>query len=347
MSTTGHTAILVPEYMITNNSLSVIMKAITSTGYGSPDVLQPIEIDKPAPRDNEIRIRIKATTVAAADHRTRSFTVPSSVWLPARLALGVTKPRKSILGVELAGVVESVGTEVTRFREGDAVFAATLNTFGAYAEYICLPEDGPIAFKPENLSFGEAAALPIGGRTALHFLRMVPVKPGQKVLIYGASGSVGTYAVQIAAHFGAEVTGVCSASNADLVKSLGADNVVDYTGEHFIDQLERYDVVFEVIDKLPFAVSKQVLKEEGVYLNCTDPIPGLNQLWTSLTSSKQIMMSETVPEEAQYLADLKTLVEEGAVRPVIDRSYPMDDIVEAHRYVDQGHKKGNVVITVE
>ena len=322
------------------------MKAILCMRYGPPEILQLREIEKPVPNDNEILIKVRATTVTVADVRVRSFTVPSSVWLPARLALGLRRPRKKILGMELAGEVEAVGKDVTRFKKGDEVFAATLKTFGAYAAYKCLPEDDPIAIKPVNLTFEEAAALPIGARTALHFLKKGNIRKGQKVLIYGASGSVGTYAVQLANYFGAEVTGVCSAKNLELVKSLGAGKVIDYTEQNFTRRLEKYDMIFLAVDKFPFSTCSKTLNNDGVYLNVTDPIMSLHQLWISLTSKKKIIMSGSVPEKAEYLVILKDLVEEGKLNPVVDKKYKFEQMVEAHRYVDKGHKKGNVVITV-
>ena len=325
------------------------MKAVVYEKYGSPDVLKLKEVNKPAPKDNEVLIKVYATTVTVADFRSRSFTVPRSVWLPARITLGLRKPKKQILGVELAGEIESVGKDVKRFKKGDQVFAATLISYGAYAEYKCLPEDAAIAIKPSNISYEEAAALPIGARTALHFLRKANTLasvPGQKVLVYGASGSVGTYAVQIARYFGAEVTGVCSTSNVDLVKSLGADQVIDYTAEDFSKYGETYDVIFEAVDKSSFSACMKALKKDGIYLNVTAPLPGFQMLWTKMTTDKKLMLGENPPERAEDLIFLKELVEAGQLKPVIDRCYPLEQIVEAHRYVDKGHKKGNVVITV-
>lgn len=322
------------------------MLAVVYEKYGSPDVLDFQEVSKPAPKDNEILVKVYATTVTVADIRSRSFTVPASVWLPARLSLGLTKPKKAILGVELAGEVESVGKDVTRFKKGDQVFAATLINFGAHAEYICLPEDAAVAIKPSNITYEEAAALPIGARTALHYLRKANVQPGQKVLVYGASGSVGTYAVQLAKYFGAEVTGVCSIVNLELVKSLGADKAIDYTLEDFSTQVETYDVVIEAVNKSSFSDCMRVLKEDGIYVNVTEPLPSFQMLWAKMRSNKKVLLGENAPERAEDLIFIKELVETGKIKPVIDRSYPMNQIVEAHRYVDKGHKRGNVVITV-
>jgi len=323
------------------------MKAVVCTKYGSPEVLQIKEIEKPIPKDNEVLIKIHATTVSAADYKVRSFDAPISFWLIARLMLGLRRPRKSILGMELSGVVESVGKDVVLFKKGDEVFAATLQTFGAYAEYKCLPDNGAIALKPTNISHNEAAALPIGARTAFHYLKNIgEIKPKQKVLIYGASGSVGTYAVQLAKYFGAEVTGVCSTSNLELVKSLGANKVIDYTTADFTKNFETYDIIFITVDKCPFKACKKALNTNGVYLNIGRPIPSFQMVWMSLISNKKIAVGKTVPENATTLFLLKRLVEEGQLNPVIDRSYTLDQIVEAHRYADKGHKKGNVVITV-
>ena len=322
------------------------MKAIVYTRYGSPDVLQLKEIEKPIPKENEILVKVKATTVTVADIRSRSFTVPPAFWLPARINLGFKQPKKKILGMELAGVVESVGKDVKRFKEGDQVFAASLAGFGAYAEYKCLPEDGPVTIKPSNITFEEAAAIPIGARTALFFLRKTNIERGQKVLVYGASGSVGSYAVQLAKYLGAEVTGVCSTSNLELVKSLGADKVIDYTKEDFSRNSETYDVIFEAVNKSSFTDCMKLLKKDGTYINVTEPLPNARMLWTQLTTSKKLILSRNSPETPEALNFLKELVENGSVKVVIDRNYRLEEIVEAHRYVEQGHKKGNVVITV-
>lgn len=322
------------------------MKAIVCTAYGSPEVLQIKEVEKPVPKTNEVLIKIHATTATVADFRIRSFTVPISFWIPARLILGILKPKKPILGVELAGEIEMVGSDVKLFKVGDKVFAASISNFGAYAEYICLPERGMIATKPENSSFGEAAALPIGAHTALCYLRKAGVRQGQKVLIYGASGSVGTYAVQLAKYFGAEVTGVCSSANLQLIKSLGADKVLDYTAVDFLQRLETYDIVFVAVDKISFSACNTILKKEGVYVNITAPVKSLKMIWTTITSSKKIVVGDQSTKKTEDLVYLKALVESGALKIVIDRTYNLDQIVEAHRYVELGHKKGNVVIIV-
>ncbi|MGX6445704.1 NAD(P)-dependent alcohol dehydrogenase [Neobacillus sp. K501] len=322
------------------------MKAIVYTEYGPPDVLQLKEVEKPIPKDHEILVKVKATTVTVADIRARGFTVPPAFWLPARVSLGFRQPKKEILGMELAGVVESVGKRVTKFNVGDQVYAASLAGFGAYAEYKCIQEDGPVTIKPSNITFAEAAAIPIGARTALHFLRKANIQSGQKVLVYGASGSVGSYAVQLAKYFGAHVTGVTSNKNVDLVTSLGADKVIDYTAEDFSSSSETYDVIFEAVDKSSFSACMKSLKKGGTYVNVTVPLPNARMVWTKLTSGKKLILSQNSPETSEALESLKDLVESGKLKVVIDRSYEFEEIVEAHRYVEKGHKKGNVVILV-
>lgn len=302
------------------------MKAIVANQYGGPEVLQLKEVGKPQPKDNEVLIKVHATTVTMGDFRMRSFTVPPVFWLPARLTLGITKPKQPIYGMEFAGRVESIGKNVTRFKIGDQVFASTLTeNFGAYAEYKCLPEKAMMAIKPANISFEEAAALPIGATTALRLLRKGKIQRGQKVMIYGASGSVGTYAIQLAKHLGAEVTGVCSTANLEMVKSLGADHVIDYTKETLSATKERYDVIFDTVGKFAKSKASQILMPNGAYIT-------MAQL-----DSKESM---------DNLIFIKELVEAGKLKVVIDRCYPLEDMVEAHRYVDSGRKKGNVVITV-
>ncbi len=308
------------------------MKAVICAGYGPPEVLQLKEVAKPTPRDDEVLIKVRATTVHIGDVRIRSFDVPRLQWLLARMILGLTKPKDSILGLDLAGDVEAVGRMVTRFKPGDAVFATTFNAhFGAYAEYKCLSEDGLIALKPAKMTYGEAAALANGAPTALIVLRKGHVQRGQQVLIYGASGSVGTFAVQLARHFGADVTGVCSTANLDLVQSLGAARVMDYTKEDFTLSGAAYDIIFDAVGKLPPAHGKKALKPNGIYLNVNRDSGSMG----------------TVPITAEHLTFLKDLVEQGKLRTVIDRCYPLGQIVEAHRYVEKGHKKGNVVISLE
>jgi NADPH:quinone reductase-like Zn-dependent oxidoreductase len=306
------------------------MKAVIYTSYGPPEVLRIAEVAKPVPNDHEVLIKVHATTVTVGDTRMRSFTVPRGQWLPARLYLGIRKPKRPILGMELAGAIEAIGKDVTRFKVGDPVFASTFEVnFGGHAEYKCLPEDGLLAIKPANLTFGEAAAAVGGGMTALRCLEQARIQPGQKVLVYGASGAVGTNAVQIASrHLGAEVTGVCSTANLDLVRSLGAVKVIDYTRDDFTRDGPIYDVVFDAVAKVSPSHAKKALKKTGVYLN----------VHKDSHASGKVM-------SAGLLA-LKELIEAGKLKPVIDRVYPLEQIVEAHRYVDTGRKRGNVVITV-
>ncbi|WP_059173391.1 NAD(P)-dependent alcohol dehydrogenase [Bacillus sp. FJAT-27445] len=320
------------------------MKAIVYTKYGPPEVLQLKEVEKPVPKENEILVKVKATTVSVADIRTRAFVVPPGFWLPARIALGFRKPKKEILGMELAGVVESVGKAVKLFKKGDLVFAASLVGFGAYAEYKCLPEEGPVTLIPSNISYEEAAAIPIGARAALFHLRKANIESGQKVLIYGASGSVGSYAVQIAKHLGAKVTGVCSTTNTALVKSIGADKVIDYTKEDFSNKGESYDVIFDTVGKSSFSACMRSLKKDGTYINIAVVLPNVRMLWTKLTSSKKFIFGQNSPETPEALEYLKELVETGQLKVVIDRYFQFEEIVEAHRYVEKGHKRGNVVI---
>jgi NADPH:quinone reductase-like Zn-dependent oxidoreductase len=323
------------------------MKAIICTKYGPPEVLQLQEVEKPVPSDHEILVKVSATTVTAGESLVRRFAVPLSYWLLARLMIGLRKPRKAIPGMVVAGEVEAVGKEVTRFQRGDQVFAYDITKFRTYAEYTCLPENSAIASKPSTVTYEEAAAIPYGGITALHFLKQGKIEAGQHVLIYGASGSVGTCAVQLAKHFGAIVTGVCSTTNVALVKSLGADQVIDYTQEDWTRSGETYDVLFDAVGKTSFPDCLKVLKKDGVYLQpLAAPALSLRMLWAGMTSSKTLIGGTATPT-TKDLISLKELVEAGKIKPVIDRRYPLEQIVEAHRYVDQGHKKGDVVITVQ
>ncbi|HMQ55531.1 MAG TPA: NAD(P)-dependent alcohol dehydrogenase [Anaerolineae bacterium] len=324
------------------------MKAIVYTEYGAPDVLRLEEIEKPRPQANEVLIKVHATTVTAVD-----CTFRKGEPFISRLFTGLFKPKNSILGDELAGEIEAVGKDVTRFKKGDQVFG-TMAGHGAYAEYICLPEEGAtLALKPANMSYEEAAASCDGLLTALPFLRDGGhIQPGQKVLINGASGSIGSFAVQLAKVFGADVTGVCSTANVDLVKSLGADQVIDYTQADFTQSTEAYDLIFDTVGKTSFSRCKRALKPGGIFLEAA--INGLAilpvVLWTSKIGRKKARIMATGLRSADArtndLIFIRKLIEAGRIKPVIDRRYPLAQIAEAHRYVDTGHKKGNVVITL-
>jgi len=324
------------------------MKAIVYEKYGPPDVLQFKEVEKPVPKDNEVLIKIHATTVTVGDVMLRSASFFLRFVIKEGKPAGITKPKETILGHELAGEIEKVGKNVKRFKESDQVFASTGMGGGTYAEYISLPEDRLVAIKPANMTYEEAAAIPVGGLTALRFCRKGNIRSGQKVLIYGASGSVGVYAVQLAKYFGAEVTGVCSTTNLEMVKSLGADKVIDYTKEDFTKNGQTYDLIIDAVSKSSFSRCKSSLKQKGVYL-VTKPnlVMILQILWTSMIGSKKVMMGQAPSsEKTEDLIFLKELIEAGKIKSVIDRSYPLEQIAEAHRYVETGHKKGNVVITV-
>jgi NADPH:quinone reductase-like Zn-dependent oxidoreductase len=321
------------------------MKAIVYSKYGPPDVLQLKEVEKPTPKDNEVLVKVHATTVTLYDCWCRSCTAPPGFGLLNRLASGLRKPRQPILGTELAGEVEAVGKDVRLFRKGDQVFGFTGN-LGAHAEYICMPEDGALAIKPANMTYEEATAVPQGALTALTFLRKGNIQSGQKILIFGASGGVGTFAVQLAKYFGAEVTGVCSTAKLEMVRSLGADNVIDYTKEDFTKNGETYDIIFDTVGKSPFSSSKRSLNKEGCYVFTTFGLSRLfRMLWLNMTSNKKTIIG-LVEERPENLIFLKELIEAGKLTSVIDRCYPLEQVAEAHRYVETGQKKGQVVITV-
>ncbi|MCY9015931.1 NAD(P)-dependent alcohol dehydrogenase [Priestia megaterium] len=303
------------------------MKAMVCIKYGKPDVLQLKEVEKPAPKEHEILVKIHATTVTSGDCRVRSFNSPLLLWLPMRLVLGLRKPRKPILGVELAGEVVEVGKNVTQFKKGDQLFAMTGMKFGGYAEYICLSEKGTMVIKPENITYEEAASISFGGTTALHFFRKGRIQAGQKVLIYGASGAVGTAAVQLASYYGAEVTGVCSAENSELVKSLGADHVINYKNEDFIKRKERYDLIFDAVGKLTKNDCKEALALNGRFVS--------------------VEGQGIVKVQKEDLFFLKKLMEEGQIKSVIDRRYSLEQVPSAHEYVETGRKIGNVVVTLK
>jgi 2-desacetyl-2-hydroxyethyl bacteriochlorophyllide A dehydrogenase len=330
------------------------MKAIVFTEYGSPDVLQLKEVAKPTPKDNEILVRVHATPVNYGDLTARNFAnlslnefnMPAPLWLPARMSFGWNKPKINILGGELAGEVEAVGKKVKKFKPGDQVFAYTGMNMGANAEYLCLPAAGIVALKPANLTYEEASTLPYGAIMALSLLRKVNIQPGQKVLINGASGGIGSMAVQIAKHFGAEVTGVCGTPRLEYVKSLGADKVIDYTKDDFTRNGETYDLIFDILGRSSFSRLKRSLKPNGIYLLASYKTKQLFQmLWTSMFGSQKVICA-MASEKSEDLVFIKELVEAGKIKTIIDKCYPLEQAAEAHRYVESGLKKGHVVITL-
>ena len=303
------------------------MKAAVYEEYGPPEVVQIRDLPKPAPKDDEILVKIIATTLHRGDTRMRSLSIPGSFFekFMGRVFIGVTGPKRKVLGMELAGVVESIGEDVTEFKRGDEVFASTGLGFGAHAEYRCLPEDGVVALKPGNMSFEEAAPVPASGCAALVYLRDTgKIENNDRVLINGASGALGTYGVQIAKHFGAEVTGVCSTANLELVASLGADHVIDYTIEDFTQSGNQYDLIFDAVSLSSKSECRKILAPNGRYIRTTGPEP-----------------------RRKDLLFLKEMIEAGKLRTVIDRRYSLDEVADAHGYVEKGHKKGNVVINVK
>ena len=327
------------------------MRAIVMTRFGPPDVLQLKEVQKPVPKDNEVLVKINATTAFAGDCEVRGLRVPFAVKLPFMIYGGLRMRQGDfILGQELAGEIESVGKDVTKFKPGDPVFAAVGFGMGAYAEYKCIPaEPGPmggaLALKPSNMTFEQAAAVPVGGLEALYFMRQANIQRGEKVLINGAGGSIGTIAVQLARDSGAEVTAVDSPDKLDMLRSLGADHVVDYTQEDFTQRGEVYDVIYDVVGKSPFSSSLGSLRQNGRYLLGNAGMLQRLRARFGSTSSGPIIYG-TGPQKSKDLAFLKGLIEAGKIKSVIDRSYPLEQMAEAHRYVDTGRKKGNVVITV-
>jgi NADPH2:quinone reductase len=324
------------------------MKAIVHTKFGPPDELQLKEVEKPVPGDNEVLIKIHATTVTTSDCNVRNFTfVPKSFKFFARLMFGFKKPKVNILGIDLAGEIEAAGIDVKRFKKGDLVFGSTGTKFGGHAGYTCVSEDGALAKKPVDMTWEEAAAISLAGNTALFFIRdLGKIQARQKILIHGASGAIGSYAVQLAKFYGAEVTGVCSSANAEMVKSLGADKVIDYTKEDFTKGDERYDFVFDVVGKTSFSQCKGILKQKGIYLeNMLELMDILRMMRTSIFGGKKIKGGVS-KESVENLNFILELIESGKLKPVIDRVFPLEKTAEAFQYVELGHKKGNVIITI-
>ena len=325
------------------------MKAIITTKFGPPEVLELQEVDKPTPKDNEVLVRISATTVGFGDLYARNvnyrkFAMPAPMYPLIKIMFGFRKPKKTILGAEFSGTVEAIGTDVTKFSKGDEVFGYLGDKMGCYAEYRCVPEDTSIAIKPDNMTMSEAAAVPYGGIIAFQLIKKMNIQPGQKILINGASGSIGSAAVQIAKSLGAEVTGVCGTPRLEFVRTLGADKVIDYTKEDFTKNSDTYDIVFDTNNNSSFKKVKHVLKKNGRYILASF---GMRQVFTMLRTkligSKKLICSMALDED---LDSVKELIDAGKIKAVIDKSFPLEQAAEAHRYVEEGHKKGHVVITV-
>ncbi len=322
------------------------MRAVVHTRYGPPEVLEVREVEKPAPVGDQVLIRVHAATVHTGDCEIRRFQIMPFFWIPLRLLWGVRQPRGTkILGQEVSGVVQAVGENVSRFKPGDEVIATTGMGMAGYSEFVCLPEKRAMARKPSNVSFAEAAVIPVAGQNALHFLREADIQPGQQVLIYGSSGSIGTLAVQLAKHMGAAVTAVCSTGKIELVRSLGADHIVDYTREDFSEQGRVYDVVFDTIGKSAFSKTMRVIKEGGAYIQANPSVADmLRGPLAARRQNKRVILS-FAGNSSDDLAYLTGLVERGDLKLIVDRTYPLEEAVEAHRYADEGHKRGNIVLT--
>jgi NADPH:quinone reductase-like Zn-dependent oxidoreductase len=329
------------------------MKAIIYTQYGSPDVLELKKVEKPTPKDDEILVKVQATTVNYGDLTARNFknisprefNMPSFLWLPARLSFGFNKPKNPILGSEFAGEIEVVGQDVRQFKKGDAVFGYLGQRMGAYAEYLCMPEAGSVVLKPVNMSYEEATTVPYGAIMALNLLKKAKLQQGQKVLINGASGAIGSAAVQLAKYYGAEVTGVCGTPRLAYVKALGADKVIDYTQEDFTQSGETYDLIFDILGKSSFSLCKKVLKENGSYLLASFKTKQLFQmLWTSIAGDQKVICTLSA-EKAEDLKFIKELVEAGKFKTILDRRFPLTQAAEAHQYAESGLKQGNIIIT--
>jgi NADPH:quinone reductase-like Zn-dependent oxidoreductase len=322
------------------------MRAATYHTYGPPEVIHIEELEKPTPKDHQILVRIRASTVGTWDCEARSFTFPLWFWLPLRIAMGIRRPRWPVLGQELAGEVEAIGKDVTRFEPGDRVFAATGLGFGAHAEYICLSDRGAVTRMPGNMSYAEAAGIPIGGDNALHFLRLAAVAPGERVLVNGAAGNIGVMAVQIAKHYGAEVTAVDSAGKLETLREIGGDHVIDYSVENYARAGKTYDVIFDLVPKSSYSEAIQALNPGGRYIVANPLFRSLLRArWTNWTSDKKVL-TQFAASKPEDLVELRRLAEAGMIRAAIDQSYPLEGAAEAHAYVDSGLRKGSVALTM-